>query len=159
MTIPEASRLILQATAMGDGGEVFVLEMGKPVRILDLARSLVELSGLRFLDDIQVSFTGMRPGEKLTEKLFFDHEKSIATKSRQIHVAQLENGRRIDVDGFLRSLQLLVRTAADEKDLALRFMAMVAVLDAPEAVQPPVTLVRPPKVQVVPLTAAVGADG
>jgi FlaA1/EpsC-like NDP-sugar epimerase len=133
MTIPEAARLILQATAMGEGGEVFVLEMGKPVKILDLARSLVELSGLRFMEDIQVTFSGMRPGEKLTEKLFFDHERNVATRSRQIHVAQLENGRSLDIESFLRSLTILTRSAADERDLALRFMAHVSALDSAES--------------------------
>ena len=137
MTIPEAARLILQASGMGHGGEVFVLEMGKPVKILDLARSLVELSGLRFMEDIPVTFSGMRPGEKLSEKLFFDHEKSIATRSRQIHVAQLENGRRLDVDGFLGTLTLLMRAAADEKDLALRYMALLQDLEAPAAEEAP----------------------
>jgi FlaA1/EpsC-like NDP-sugar epimerase len=161
MTIPEAARLILQATTIGQGGEVFVLEMGRPVKILDLARSLVELSGLRFMEDIQVTFSGMRPGEKLTEKLFFDHEKSVPTVSRQIHVAQLETGRRLDVDGLLRSLQLLLRSAADEKDLALRFMALVAGLDQPDAVtlgddRP---MAPAPKPQVVPLPVASGRSG
>jgi FlaA1/EpsC-like NDP-sugar epimerase len=150
MTIPEASRLILQATAMGQGGEVFVLEMGRPVKILDLARSLVELSGLRFLEDIQVTFSGMRPGEKLSEKLFFDHEKSVATRSRQIHVAQLENGRRLDIDEFLRILTLLVRSAADEKDLSVRFMSLIAGLEAPQGVEDPATA-RAGLAQVVPL--------
>lgn len=155
MTIPEAARLILQATAMGDGGEVFVLEMGKPVKILDLARSLVELSGMRFLEDIQVSFTGVRPGEKLTEKLFFDHEKSVPTRSRQIHVAQLENGRRLDVERTLRALQMLVRSAADERDLGVRFMAFVSDLDSPEGV--PAVAPRPAtRAQVVPMVAAQG---
>jgi FlaA1/EpsC-like NDP-sugar epimerase len=159
MTIPEAARLILQSTAMGQGGEVFVLEMGKPVKILDLARSLVELSGLRFMEDIQVRFTGTRGGEKLTEKLFFDHEKSVPTKSRQIHTARLENGRRLDVDELLHTLSMLMRTAADEKDLALRFMSLLASLDSPareadamETVGP-----RPAKGQVVPLRQLVAA--
>jgi FlaA1/EpsC-like NDP-sugar epimerase len=150
MTIPEAARLILQATAMGQGGEVFVLEMGKPVKILDLARSLVELSGLRFLEDIQVTFSGMRPGEKLSEKLFFDHEKSVATRSRQIHVAQLENGRRLELEQLVRTLQVLVRSAADEKELALRFMALADQLDEPEAA--PLAPERP-RAQVVPMIA------
>ena len=150
MTIPEAARLILQATAMGDGGEVFVLEMGRPVKILDLARSLVELSGLRFLEDIQVTFTGMRPGEKLSEKLFFDHEKSVATRSKQINVARLENGHKLDVDAILKGLQLLMRGATDEKELALRFMSMVESLDSPEAV-PAMAPVTPVLAQVVPL--------
>jgi len=153
MTIPEASRLILQATTIGGGGEVFVLEMGRPVKIVDLARSLVELSGLRFMEDIQVTFTGMRPGEKITEKLFFDHEQSVPTRSRQIHVAQLESGRRIEVDALLRQLHLLVRSAADEKDLGLRFMALVASLDAPEANLLSRPVIKP---QVVPI-AKIGA--
>jgi FlaA1/EpsC-like NDP-sugar epimerase len=157
MTIPEAARLILQATTMGQGGEAFVLEMGRPVKILDLARSLVELSGLRFLEDIQVAFTGMRPGEKLTEKLFFDHEKSLPTSSRQIHVAQLENGRTLDVDELLRSLQVLVRSAADERDLALRFMAVVAGLDA--ARTPAIAAAaRPGLGTVVPLPTMVASE-
>jgi FlaA1/EpsC-like NDP-sugar epimerase len=157
MTIPEAARLILQATTVGQGGEVFVLEMGRPVKILDLARSLVELSGLRFMEDIHVTFSGMRPGEKLTEKLFFDHEKNVTTRIRQIHVAQLENGRRLDVEGVLRSLQLLLRSAADEKDLALRFMAIVSGLDQPESA---LADARPAtKPQVVPLPVTSGASG
>jgi FlaA1/EpsC-like NDP-sugar epimerase len=154
MTIPEAARLILQATAMGEGGEVYVLEMGKPVKIIDLARSLVELSGMRFLEDIQVSFTGVRPGEKLTEKLFFDHEKSVPTRSRSIHMAQLENGHRLDVERTLRSLQMLVRSSADERDLAVRFMAFVGDLDAPAAA--PVAPRATPVAQVVPLVATQG---
>jgi FlaA1/EpsC-like NDP-sugar epimerase len=134
MTIPEAARLILQATAMSQGGEVFVLEMGTQVKVVDLARSLVELSGLRFEQDIEVSFSGMRPGEKLSEKLFFDHERSDATKSRQIHRARLENGQRLDVDKMLRNLHVLLRTHPDPEDLAAHFMAMVRSLDAPAAV-------------------------
>lgn len=130
MTIPEAARLIVQASTLARGGEVFVLEMGQPVKILDLARSLVELSGLRFLEDIQVEFTGMRPGEKLTEKLFFEHERNLATRSRQIHSTQLETGRRLDIEDLLRSLSLLLRTAADEKDLGSRFMALMASLES-----------------------------
>ena len=134
MTIPEAARLILQATAMSEGGEVFVLEMGTQVKVLDLARSLVELSGLRFEEDIEVSFSGMRPGEKLSEKLFFDHERSDATKSRQIHRARLENGQKLDIDKMLRNLHVLLRTHPDPEDLAAHFMSMVRSFDAPAAV-------------------------
>jgi FlaA1/EpsC-like NDP-sugar epimerase len=134
MTIPEAARLILQATAMSQGGEVFVLEMGTQVKVLDLARSLVELSGLRFDVDIKVSISGMRPGEKLSEKLFFDHENSEATKSRQIHQARLENGQKLDIDKMLRNLHLLLRMHPDPDDLAAHFMALVRSFDAPAAV-------------------------
>jgi len=79
MTIPEAAQLVLQAGAMGEGGEVFVLEMGKPVRIVDLARNLIRLSGLKEGRDMEIAFSGVRPGEKLHEDLCGDDETSIPT--------------------------------------------------------------------------------
>jgi FlaA1/EpsC-like NDP-sugar epimerase len=79
MTIPEAVQLVLQAGAIGKGGEVFVLDMGEPVRILDLATDLIRLSGLEVGSDIEVRFTGSRPGEKLYEELFFDSESALPT--------------------------------------------------------------------------------
>jgi FlaA1/EpsC-like NDP-sugar epimerase len=79
MTIPEAVQLVLQAGAIGRGGEVFVLDMGEPVKVLDLATDLIRLSGLEVGTDIEIRFTGTRPGEKLYEELFFDSESSIPT--------------------------------------------------------------------------------
>jgi FlaA1/EpsC-like NDP-sugar epimerase len=79
MTIPEAVQLVLQAGAIGKGGEVFVLDMGEPVRILDLATDLIRLSGLEVGSDIEIRFTGSRPGEKLYEELFFDSESALPT--------------------------------------------------------------------------------
>jgi FlaA1/EpsC-like NDP-sugar epimerase len=79
MTIPEAVQLVLQAGAIGRGGEVFVLDMGQPVKVLDLATDLIRLSGLEVGTDIEIRFTGTRPGEKLYEELFFDSESSIPT--------------------------------------------------------------------------------
>jgi FlaA1/EpsC-like NDP-sugar epimerase len=79
MTIPEAVQLVLQAGAIGKGGEVFVLDMGEPVRILDLATDLIRLSGLEVGNDIEIRFTGTRPGEKLYEELFFDSESAFPT--------------------------------------------------------------------------------
>lgn len=79
MTIPEAVQLVLQAGAIGQGGEVFVLDMGEPVKVLDLATDLIRLSGLEVGTDVEIRFTGSRPGEKLYEELFFDSESSIPT--------------------------------------------------------------------------------
>ena len=79
MTIPEAVQLVLQAGAIGKGGEVFVLDMGEPVRILDLATDLIRLSGLEVGSDIEIQFSGTRPGEKLYEELFFDSESALPT--------------------------------------------------------------------------------
>jgi FlaA1/EpsC-like NDP-sugar epimerase len=79
MTIPEAVQLVLQAGAIGKGGEVFVLDMGEPVKILDLATDLIRLSGLEVGTDIEIRFSGSRPGEKLYEELFFDSESALPT--------------------------------------------------------------------------------
>lgn len=88
MTIPEAVQLVLQAAVLGKGGEVFVLNMGEPVKIVDLARDLIELSGLEVGRDIDITFTGMRPGEKLFEELFIPGETYVPTAHDKIFVAQ-----------------------------------------------------------------------
>src|ERR1035437_251551 len=86
MTIPEASQLVLQASTMGLGGEIFVLDMGEPVKIVDLARKLILLSGLRPDDDIKINFTGVRPGEKLYEELNLVDEDTIPTPCEKIKI-------------------------------------------------------------------------
>ncbi len=86
MTIPEASQLVLQAATMGAGGEIFVLEMGEPVRIVDLARDLIRLSGLPE-HAIEIAFTGVRPGEKLYEELYFDDEQTLPTSHPKLRAA------------------------------------------------------------------------
>jgi FlaA1/EpsC-like NDP-sugar epimerase len=90
MTIPEACQLVLQAGAMGEGGEIFVLDMGEPVRIVDLARDLITLTGLRPGEDIEIVFSGMRPGEKLFEELSTDAEHADKTRHPKIFVGRLE---------------------------------------------------------------------
>lgn len=92
MTIPEAVQLIIQAGALAEGGEIFILDMGEPVRIVDLARDLISLSGFEPDEEIEIKFTGIRPGEKLREELLTDREKMSATRNRRIFVAHNGDG-------------------------------------------------------------------
>jgi FlaA1/EpsC-like NDP-sugar epimerase len=85
MSIPEAAQLVLQAALMGNGGEVFMLEMGEPVRIVDLARDMIRLSGMSE-DEVEIQFTGLRPGEKLYEELVADNEESLATHHPKLRI-------------------------------------------------------------------------
>ena len=87
MTIPEASRLVIQAGGMAHGGEVFILDMGEPVKIVELARSLITLSGLRVGEDIEITFTGLRPGEKMYEELLMDEEDTLPTQMKSIMIS------------------------------------------------------------------------
>ena len=87
MTIPEAVQLVIQAGALGRGGEIFVLDMGEPVKIIDLARDMIILSGLKPDQDIRIDFTGLRPGEKLYEELFSDRENFALTRHERIFIA------------------------------------------------------------------------
>jgi FlaA1/EpsC-like NDP-sugar epimerase len=86
MTIPEAAELVLQASAMGRGGEIFALDMGEPVRIQDLARNLILLSGLKPDVHIRIEFTGIRPGEKLYEELSGIEEDTVSTRHAKIRI-------------------------------------------------------------------------
>ena len=90
MTIPEASQLVLQAGALGNGGEIFVLDMGEPVKIIDLAKELISLSGLTLDKDIQIEVTGLRPGEKLYEEIFFDGEGVLPTHHPLVRIAKAQ---------------------------------------------------------------------
>lgn len=101
MTIPEAVSLVLQAGAYAKGGEIFVLDMGEPVKILDLAKNLIRLSGYVPNEDIMIEFTGLRPGEKLYEELLMDEEGLQNTPNRLIHI-----GKPIDFDEVLFKQQL-----------------------------------------------------
>jgi FlaA1/EpsC-like NDP-sugar epimerase len=89
MTIPEAARLVLQAAAIGQSGQVLVLDMGEPVRIVDLARDLIRLSG-HSLDEIAIEFSGLRPGEKLFEELLADGDTSLPTPVSRLRLARLQ---------------------------------------------------------------------
>ena len=88
MTIPEACELVLQAGTMGKGGEIFVFDMGEPIKILDLAKKMIKLSGLEVDKDIKITFTGLRPGEKLYEELLSDDTKTLPTPNKKIMVSK-----------------------------------------------------------------------
>ena len=113
MTIPEAVSLILQAGAYAAGGEIFVLDMGDPVRIDDLARNMIRLSGFEPDVDIEVVYTGLRPGEKLYEELLLDEEGLEKTKNELIYI-----GHPIEFDetAFREGLESLREEAADNSD-------------------------------------------
>ena len=104
MTIPEACQLVVQAGVMGRGGEIFVLDMGEPVKIVDLARDLIRLSGLEPDRDIEIKVTGVRPGEKLFEELAVDDEHVDKTKHPKIYVGRLRPYALPDVEQALTDL-------------------------------------------------------
>ncbi len=89
MTIPEACQLVLEAGFMGNGGEIFIFDMGNPIKILDIATKLIHLSGLEPYEDIEIKFTGLRPGEKLFEELFSDSEQQLPTHNPKISIARV----------------------------------------------------------------------
>ncbi len=104
MTIPEASQLVLQAGAIGNGGEIMILDMGKPVRILDLARETIKLSGLMPDEDIEIKFTGMRPGEKLEESLSSDTEKLLKTVHPKIFIGKISPYPSLKINEILKAI-------------------------------------------------------
>lgn len=118
MTIPEAVSLVLQAGAYAKGGEIFILDMGEPVKIADLAKNLIRLSGLRVGEDIEIQYTGLRPGEKLYEELLMDEEGMQDTDNQLIHI-----GKPIELDEQLFMQQLAkLKAAANEDSDTIRRM-------------------------------------
>jgi FlaA1/EpsC-like NDP-sugar epimerase len=115
MTIPEASQLVLQAATMGQGGEIFVLDMGEPVKIVDLAKELITLSGFRVGEDIEISFTGLRPGEKLFEELHMEGEDMQRTRHEKIHIWRTIPFDRQRLDEGIRALIHTAQTQDREK--------------------------------------------
>ena len=116
MTIPEAVSLVLQAGAYAKGGEIFILDMGEPVKILDLAENMIRLSGLTPGEDIEIKFTGLRPGEKLYEELLIDEDNKKETPNKRIFIGQ---PIPLDEEKFIADIRRL-ETAAFSEDPNIR---------------------------------------
>jgi FlaA1/EpsC-like NDP-sugar epimerase len=114
MTIPEAAQLVMQAGAMGKGGEIFVLDMGEPIKIVDLARDMIALGGLRPYEDINIEFTGIRPGEKLFEELDTDGEGIAKTRHPKIFIGTIESHPPDEVRAALTELTVLSLTGEEQ---------------------------------------------
>jgi FlaA1/EpsC-like NDP-sugar epimerase len=157
MTIPEAVRLVIQTGAMGNGGEIFVLDMGEPVRIVDLAREMVRLSGLELDRDIEIVFTGNRGGEKLNEKLFNDGEQVVGTSHAKIAMAV----RRPLPRSLLRQELARLREALDAADVdeALRLAGDLVRVTAGPAATPAVAAAPPVSGTTAPQAPAPQAAG
>jgi FlaA1/EpsC-like NDP-sugar epimerase len=150
MTIPEACQLVLQAGAMGEGGEIFVLDMGEPVKIVDLARDLIALSGLRPGDDIEIRFTGTRPGEKLFEEIATDEERAEKTRHPQIFTGKTRSTGYAQVRAWVDELPGIV--ARERPNDCVEFLRRVVPEykpAAPLAVEPTVARALEPRPVVV----------
>lgn len=125
MTGPEAVQLVLSAATIGDGGDIFVLDMGEPIRILDLARDLIELSGLEVGKDIEIQFSGPFPGEKLHEELFSDAEQYLPSKQDKCFI--LQQGKRLPPVNFEADVEALIDAAenADFETIEQRLKTLV----------------------------------
>lgn len=110
MTIPEACRLVMEAATMSDGNEIFVFEMGQPIKITELARRMIELAGLKVGEDIEIEYTDLRPGEKLYEEVLSTKENTIPTSNKKIHVAKV---RQYDYTSVSEQITVLSQLAAE----------------------------------------------
>ncbi len=122
MTIPEACQLVLIAGAMGKGGEIFIFDMGESVKIVDLAKKMIELSGLKLGKDIQIKYTGLRPGEKLYEELLANKENTLPTSHEKIMIANV----RYEEFKYVEShLEELIATINKDKSLLVKVMKQI----------------------------------
>ncbi len=113
MTIPEAVQLVLQAATLGRGGEVFMLDMGEPMKIVDLAKDLVKLSGLEVGRDVDIEFSGVRPGEKLYEELFIKGERYERTKHEKVYI--VGNASSLVPERLEEAIELLEAAALGDR--------------------------------------------
>ena len=135
MTIPESCQLVLEAGCMGKGGEIFLFDMGKSVKIVDLARKMIRLSGLKEDTDIKITYTGLRPGEKLYEELLSSSENALPTHHRQILVGKVREYEFAEVQTFITELIQLfatqdnARIVAKMKDIVPEFLSNNSVFE------------------------------
>ena len=129
MTIPEACQLVLEAGFMGSGGEIFVFDMGEPVKIVDLARQMIKLSGYEPDKEIKIEFSGLRPGEKLYEELLTDQEKTLPTYNDKVKIAEVAD---FDHEATLAKTVSLLRSCErlSEKELVRKLQAIVPEYDS-----------------------------
>jgi FlaA1/EpsC-like NDP-sugar epimerase len=124
MTIPEACQLVLEAAAMGKGGEIFIFDMGSPVRIVDLAKKMIQLNGLELDKDIRIAYTGLRPGEKLYEELLANEENTIPTHHEKIMIAKVKEYAFDEVKAHIEELIALFG-AQDNRAIVLKMKQIV----------------------------------
>lgn len=125
MTIPEACQLVLEAGAMGLGGEIFIFDMGEPVRIVELARKMIQMSGLTPGQDIEIKFTGLRPGEKLNEELLDTQEGLIPTHHPKIRKAAVRNNDYKVIKQQIKTLVIMANEGHDHMDLVRQMKLIV----------------------------------
>jgi FlaA1/EpsC-like NDP-sugar epimerase len=142
MSIPEAAQLVLQAGTMGKGGEIFVLDMGEPVKIIDLAKDMIKLSGLHH-EEIRIEFTGLRPGEKLYEELLADDENTLPTNHEKLRIAQARSASAAWLDDLLHWLEKVQHMAEHQVKVQLKDWVEEYQPNALTAGEPPVLAIEP----------------
>lgn len=145
MTIPEAVSLVLQAGVYADGGEIFVLDMGEPVKIDTLARNLIKLSGYKVDEDIKIEYTGLRPGEKLYEEKLMEEEGMKKTANDLIHIGQ---PIAFESEGFLKQLEVLARASYDNSERIVEIVEEIVTTFHPAGDKPSGSeIIKEPAVQ------------
>ena len=119
MTIPEAAQLVIEAGSLGNGGEVFILDMGEPVKIMDLAQKMIELSGA----NVEIEIVGLRPGEKLYEELLYDTDSAEKTPNKKIFITRLQE-EEIMIEPYLEELKKAIKNpiTTEIKEIMKRFI-------------------------------------